>query len=256
MEEEYLYEIKCPVCNDIFKDRESLQTHEIQHLEYKCEFCDKAFFKLSFLKRHQNNAHKPSLNVLCVICKNTFRSNYNLKQHLLTHSEKRKYECLYENCTQTFRQISALQSHQKIHRNENREKCPECGLLVTKLSKYFFCNFFCKFNLKFNFTESHLLTHSTVRPFKCNFKKCESSFTTNQQLKAHQDGKHKSVKGNTLQCDQCEAKFSFKSSLYKHKTSIHSKNKILFECSICKKQFNRKDNLFHHTRNVHILVVE
>lgn len=99
------------------------------------------------------------------------------------------------------------------------------------------------------------MTHLTVRPFKC--KKCESSFTTNQQLQAHQEGKHKSIyldgnaKGNQLQCNQCEAKFSFKSSLYKHKITIHSKDLKFFECPICKKQFNRKDNLFLHSRNVH-----
>lgn len=131
-------DIKCPVCHDSFVDRESLKTHETLHLEHKCEFCDKSFFKSSYLKKHQNNAHKASLNVLCVICGNTFRSNYNLKQHLLTHSEKRNYECPYENCTRAFRQISALQTHEKIHTHENREKCPECGLFVTKLSKYSF----------------------------------------------------------------------------------------------------------------------
>lgn len=138
MEEEYLYEIKCGICNDLFIDRESLKTHEIQHLDYKCEFCDKAFFKSCYLKKHQRNTHKASLNALCVICGSTFRTNYNLKQHLLTHSDKRKYECSYENCTRTFRQISALHTHEKIHKNENRKKCPECGLSVTKLSKYFF----------------------------------------------------------------------------------------------------------------------
>lgn len=106
------------------------------------------------------------------------------------------------------------------------------------------------------FLESHLLTHLPVRPFKCTFRKCESSFTTDQQLQAHQEGKHKSLyvngdkKGSMHKCDQCEAKFSFKSSLYKHKSSIHSKN-TFFECLICKKQFNRKDNLFNHSRNVH-----
>lgn len=139
MDEERLeqtIEIKCSICNAIFIDRESLKTHETLHLEHKCEFCNKSFYKASYLKKHQSNAHKTSLNVSCVICGNTFRSNYNLKQHLLTHSQIRQYPCSYENCLQTFRQISALQTHEKIHRNENRKQCPDCGLFVTKLSKF------------------------------------------------------------------------------------------------------------------------
>ena len=49
----------------------------------------------------------------CRVCGKLFRSGQLLRQHMLVHTDQRKYQCRY--CDRTFKQLSHLQQHHRIH---------------------------------------------------------------------------------------------------------------------------------------------
>ena len=49
----------------------------------------------------------------CRVCSKPFRSGQLLRQHMLVHSDHRKYQCRY--CDRSFKQLSHLQQHHRIH---------------------------------------------------------------------------------------------------------------------------------------------
>ena len=49
----------------------------------------------------------------CRLCGKLFRSGQLLRQHMLVHTDQRKYQCQY--CDRTFKQLSHLQQHHRIH---------------------------------------------------------------------------------------------------------------------------------------------
>lgn len=218
--------LTCIFCNLVFTNKETYKEHEVTHLNYKCNVCGKRYFKETFLKQHQKNAHLKSKNLKCPICNNVFKTVYNLKQHLFTHSNERNYSCSFENCNKQFRQISTLQAHEKIHKQDNRKECPECKRLVTRLKE-------------------HMLTHldEDEKPLKCN--RCDKAFATKIKLEEHQNI-HKNLKH--FECDICCKNFNRRSTLYKHKKIHTDKN---FSCTHCNKNYSRKDNLQQHIRKSH-----
>src|SRR5277367_2892288 len=74
-------------------------------------------------------------------------------------SEKRnkKHECLV--CGKTFKHLSHLNRHSRIHTSERPFKCEECGK---------------PFSLQSNLTQ-HILIHTGENPFNC--KECGKRFT-------------------------------------------------------------------------------
>ena len=52
----------------------------------------------------------------CKLCGKPFRSSQLLRQHMLVHTDQRKYACQY--CDRTFKQLSHLQQHHRIHTGE------------------------------------------------------------------------------------------------------------------------------------------
>ena len=50
---------------------------------------------------------------MCRMCGKFFRSGQLLRQHMLVHTDQRKYQCRY--CDRAFKQLSHLQQHHRIH---------------------------------------------------------------------------------------------------------------------------------------------
>ena len=55
-----------------------------------------------------------------------------------------------------------------------------------------------------------------------------------------------------IECDQCSATFTLKSSLMKHIKQVH--NKIRYPCEECEKSYTSKQNLLYHIQSVHLKV--
>ncbi|TWC53015.1 insecticidal toxin complex protein TccC [Pseudomonas sp. SJZ080] len=135
------------------------------------------------------------------------------------------YSC--SMCSRTFRLPQHLAAHVKAHTNKNYFKCDSPG-----------CN--KSFSHKTNFNQ-HFLTHSGVKPFKCDL--CEESFAQKITLTQHT---YTHTKNRPYKCDWigCRDSFSQSSTLAQHKlkhTDVRS-----FKCDVCGKAFQRKTHLERH----------
>ncbi|RXG53504.1 Zinc finger protein [Armadillidium vulgare] len=66
---------------------------------YKCRICEKLFDSLAILERH-NKIHNAK-KFTCAICNKKFVEKFNLKTHMLTHTQERPRECTH--CSKKFR---------------------------------------------------------------------------------------------------------------------------------------------------------
>ncbi|XP_038828339.1 metal regulatory transcription factor 1-like isoform X2 [Salvelinus namaycush] len=146
------------------------------------------------------------------------------------HSEVKRYQCLYKDCTRTYSTAGNLRTHQKRHRGEYTFVCNQLGCDKAFLTSY---------SLKI-----HVRVHTKEKPFECDQQGCEKAYNTLYRLKAHQ----RLHTGNTFNCesDGCTKYFTTLSDLRKH-IRTHSKEKP-FRCDNpgCYKTFTSSDHLQTH----------
>lgn len=111
------------------------------------------------------------------------------------------------------------------HYKGKNSQCPICGKLVKGLSL-------------------HLLTHSGIRPHKCNY--CPKSFTQSGQLKRHINS-HLDIRNYKCPEPGCERRFVDPSSVTKHLV-VHNKEDRKYQCSLCGSRFNRLGALRYHEK--------
>uniref|UniRef100_A0A4W5MYQ6 Metal-regulatory transcription factor 1 n=1 Tax=Hucho hucho TaxID=62062 RepID=A0A4W5MYQ6_9TELE len=146
------------------------------------------------------------------------------------HSEVKRYQCLYKDCTRTYSTAGNLRTHQKRHRGEYTFVCNQLGCDKAFLTSY---------SLKI-----HVRVHTKEKPFECDQQGCEKAYNTLYRLKAHQ----RLHTGNTFNCesDGCTKYFTTLSDLRKH-IRTHSKERP-FRCDHpgCYKAFTSSDHLQTH----------
>jgi uncharacterized Zn-finger protein len=208
-----------------------------------------------FIQGAGSKRNKGTSPKICTICNKLFRTNFKLKQHMLTHEENNaKYICNYEACNKAFKSRIGLKEHiARLHTEEFNFTCDICDKKFL-LRSYFRAhqkihskvrNFSCSMCEKTFKTKHHLVNHENfhygIKLFVCDI--CQKSFTTKTNLDIH-------AKSHTQQeqyeCDVCNKLFKTKNYLRVHKKT-HNKD-VQFECSECDRKFVQRSDLKIHMK--------
>uniref|UniRef100_A0A286XEL8 Zinc finger protein 423 n=1 Tax=Cavia porcellus TaxID=10141 RepID=A0A286XEL8_CAVPO len=92
-------------------------------LPYPCQFCDKSFIRLSYLKRHEQ-IHSDKLPFKCTYCSRLFKHKRSRDRHIKLHTGDKKYHC--HECEAAFSRSDHLKIHLKTHSSSKPFKCTVC----------------------------------------------------------------------------------------------------------------------------------
>lgn len=113
------YSCDYPKCKKVYACKTALRRHKLTLHEKKrnfaCELCSLTFGLQHHLKRHIEQVHSDDRPYVCEFdtCNKAFKTRYNLKVHMRTHTGERPFKCV--ECSKTFVQKSVLTIHQKTH---------------------------------------------------------------------------------------------------------------------------------------------
>jgi hypothetical protein len=174
----------------------------------------------------QNKRSKANPKI-CTVCNKLFRTNYKLREHMLTHADNaERFVCETRGCRKTFKSKIGLKEHAARHSGEFRFTCEVCQKRFL-LRSYFL---------------AHQRIHSKAKSFSCGM--CSKTFKSKQNLVNHENF-HYGLK--LFPCDVCGKSFTTKTNLDVH-AKCHEQQVEQIECGVCGKSFKTKAYLKVHTK--------
>ncbi|CAG0884891.1 unnamed protein product [Cyprideis torosa] len=186
-----------------------------------CASCNLLFLSQDELNAHVETAHPKATEGSSQVYVLKLEDGEEEAEEVVESSEA---DGLWEECESKDVPESSVQTKykKKIH------QCTHCGKICSRPSDLI----------------RHTRTHTREKPFECH--NCSSSFTLEQNLKAHIRAKHDPKRPRQVQCDECKAFFANNSSLQIH-MRIHRGVKP-FRCEICFKSFRTSGHLLGHVK--------
>ncbi|XP_067014902.2 uncharacterized protein [Anabrus simplex] len=234
----------CTLCQSRFEKECQLRSHLHSHHQslsedvgFSCFVCDKTYVKRGGFMRHILDFHPR----VCPICREIFRSFWELHEHLSKYSDTNSYCC--PRCSRVYGTTTSLAKHMNI-RDYN------CKLCNNKFSDHHTFNQHIKSHTQEVLTydvcfESYSRTYATaLLDSQLDFPKCEKKFATQDSLNCHLMRVH--APWNTLRCEMCNKIFLKRSLLVRH-MAAHTRVRQL-PCSMCKKRFKSLFALKRHEK--------
>ncbi|XP_034028380.1 zinc finger protein OZF-like [Thalassophryne amazonica] len=244
---------------------------------FSCVDCGATFNSDRSLCRHRV-CHKGAIYT-CAVCGKSFTYRGYLTQHMLVHTEEKRFTC--NVCQRSFTWHNQLKSHQcgapdpasesdpdrrlqpawiLVPVSDNSSiplySCTECGRRFDRkhsLSRHmrthtgekpFSCPFCSKRFTQVGHVTQHVRIHTGEKPFNCSI--CGKKFTWQAQLKGHQcigESSDQTEDGNDG--DGISRKSQSGVNSVKNKGSANTKS---YMCSVCGKTFGHSSNLYKHIR--------
>ena len=167
---------------------------------------------------------------LCEVCSKTFKSNKILKIHMLLHGEKTD---ICDVCSKAFANKYHLKEHVLTH-TQQKLQCQICFASVLLLKKH----------MRDKHGERKRVTCS-----KCGAA-VKKIWNHEKICKMTEEERATYREGLKVKCEMCFKVLADKVKLARHKTSAHSKEKLI-QCKFCDHKDSRSDNMKTHLRNNH-----
>jgi hypothetical protein len=125
-------ERKCKVCSKVFTQQKNYQRHMREHKNIKkftrCSKCPKIFSCAAALMVHMEIHKKKSMannNKKCGVCEYSSTQRVRVLRHMRTkHTKEQIFSC--SSCSQKFFSHSALEYHEKKHKDGSKKYCETC----------------------------------------------------------------------------------------------------------------------------------
>ncbi|XP_076391197.1 zinc finger protein Lobe isoform X4 [Megachile rotundata] len=91
---------------------------------YPCQFCDRTFPRLSYLKKHEQS-HGDQMPYRCSWCARLFKHKRSRDRHVKLHTGDRRYRCTH--CEAAFSRSDHLKIHMKTHDTQKPYQCTACS---------------------------------------------------------------------------------------------------------------------------------
>nr|XP_014335900.1 PREDICTED: zinc finger protein 423 [Bos mutus] len=206
-------------------------------LPYPCQFCDKSFIRLSYLKRHEQ-IHSDKLPFKCTYCSRLFKHKRSRDRHIKLHTGDKKYHC--HECEAAFSRSDHLKIHLKTHSSSKPFKCTVCKRGFSSTSSL----------------QSHMQAHKKNKEhlaksekeakkddFMCDY--CEDTFSQTEELEKHVLTRHPQLSEKAdLQCIHCPEVFVDENALLAHIHQAHANQK--HKCPMCPEQFSSVEGVYCH----------
>ncbi|XP_014260042.1 zinc finger protein 341-like [Cimex lectularius] len=236
----------------------------------KCDVNDTKVFETLVKQKGNRNVENKTDNVLkCSFCDKVFRKNFNLQQHIRSHTGERPFLCVI--CGKAFTQKSNVIKHMGTHKVWPKKICnlPKFHVHVNStetsvtayqvagdktfiaFDKTFFCQYCPSAFSNYSDWRLHMKSHVNVKVYKCIQNACDSTFSDLDQFLEHTQT-HWGMAQYT--CHICQLEFHSLDELGLHQTSHTLETKKAaksFSCRKCGSKFTKESTFSEHKCNVY-----
>lgn len=196
------------------------QVHWIyfSYRSHLCNICNISVVGNRKALRNHQRIHMPKRHI-CAMCERHFIYQYQLQNHMLSHSTNKPYVC--ELCNTTFKYKHSFNAHVATVHNGvmSMVECNVCGKGCTGRAAL----------------KRHKLKMHANATYKCD--KCFKTFLTKRNFNEHTE-----TPCNAAVCKICQRLFASARALKRHLITIHTDIK----CETCRQNFSCLDELSVH----------
>ncbi|XP_054716883.1 zinc finger protein 585B-like [Uloborus diversus] len=256
----------CGECGKSFTDAKIFQKHSLSHKKHPCTDCSKSFATITGLQKHKNGKCKSTASAAEKV-EGAVKSEKGAEEN---EAEDKKHVCGI--CGKSFSRKSSLEGHVIVHLTEEENESE----IDDEFKDHDYVQGVQE-KEKIDPEPPRLPKLKIRTKFRCN--NCEEVFTTDEDLKKHDEQTHKSKVGIKVEedhlivkvkqepeekkydCSFCSESFLSRKKLEGHYVDAHDAKNVkrkytpsrrpaekdaTFLCQICDKVFGRKSRLKKH----------